>query len=131
MATAITYPHIVKEDGAAARLEGHPRTRVAMIVMDYLARGLSVVALVAAGMFAAWYVREVEATIRDNDPQGRPIIDGVIYDLGTNQVINGLVYRQPFPSNIIPKVRMDPVSLAMLIQQFTLPGMTRSAVKPL
>lgn len=40
MATITTYPHIVKEDGAAARLQSHPRTRVAMIVMDYLARGL-------------------------------------------------------------------------------------------
>jgi hypothetical protein len=40
MATSIAYPHIVKETGAAARLESHPRTRVAMIVMDYLARGL-------------------------------------------------------------------------------------------
>lgn len=38
--TAATYPHIVKENGSAARLESHPRTRVAMIVMDYLARGL-------------------------------------------------------------------------------------------
>ena len=50
---------------------------------------------------------------RGNDPQGRPIIDGVIYDLGTNQTINGLVYRQPFPGNIIPKNRMDPVSVAI------------------
>src|SRR5438552_13726460 len=40
MTTAIKYPHIVKEDGAAARLDAHPRTRVAMIVMDYRARGL-------------------------------------------------------------------------------------------
>src|SRR5437588_5542574 len=40
MSTVTAYPHIVKEPGAAARLEGHPRTRVAMIVMDYLARGL-------------------------------------------------------------------------------------------
>ena len=40
MATISAYPHIVKEDGAAARLQSHPRTRVAMIVMDYLARGL-------------------------------------------------------------------------------------------
>jgi hypothetical protein len=40
MATITAYPHIVKEDGAAARLKSHPRTRVAMIVMDYLARGL-------------------------------------------------------------------------------------------
>ena len=40
MTTALTYPHIVKENGAPACLESHPRTRVAMIVMDYLARGL-------------------------------------------------------------------------------------------
>jgi hypothetical protein len=40
MPTEIAYPHIVKEEGAVARLENHPRTRVAMIVMDYLTRGL-------------------------------------------------------------------------------------------
>jgi hypothetical protein len=40
MATVNTYPHIIKAPGEAARLESHPRTRVAMIVMDYLARGL-------------------------------------------------------------------------------------------
>lgn len=37
---AATYPHIVKEAGTPARLESHPRTRVAMIVLDYLSRGL-------------------------------------------------------------------------------------------
>jgi hypothetical protein len=41
MSTVTAYPHIVKEPGAPARLESHPRTRVAMIVLDYLARGLS------------------------------------------------------------------------------------------
>ena len=30
----------IKEPGSPARLESHPRTRVAMIVMDYLGRGL-------------------------------------------------------------------------------------------
>ena len=35
----LTYPHIVKEPGAL--LEQHPRTRVAMIVADYLWRGWS------------------------------------------------------------------------------------------
>ena len=40
MSTIATYPHIVKEPGSPARLESHPRTRVAMIVMDYLGRGL-------------------------------------------------------------------------------------------
>jgi uncharacterized protein (DUF433 family) len=38
---ASTYPHIIKEDGQPARLEKHARTRVAMIVMDYLAYGWS------------------------------------------------------------------------------------------
>lgn len=40
MATVTAYAHIVKEPGRPARLESHPRTRVAMIVMDYLASGL-------------------------------------------------------------------------------------------
>src|SRR5206468_10534737 len=38
---ATTYPHIAKENGQPARLETHPRIRVAMIVMDYLAYGWS------------------------------------------------------------------------------------------
>jgi len=37
-----SYPHIVKEDGQPARLESHPRIRVAQIVMDYIAYGWSV-----------------------------------------------------------------------------------------
>lgn len=41
MPTATAYPHIAKNDGEPACLESHPRTRVAMLVMDYLARGLS------------------------------------------------------------------------------------------
>jgi hypothetical protein len=40
MSLVSTYPHIVKEPGSPARLESHPRIRVAMIVMDYLGRGL-------------------------------------------------------------------------------------------
>lgn len=40
MTTVTAYAHVVKENGTPARLESHPRTRVAMIVMDYLARGL-------------------------------------------------------------------------------------------
>jgi uncharacterized protein (DUF433 family) len=38
---ATTYPHIVKEDVQPARMEKHPRVRVAMLVMDYLAYGWS------------------------------------------------------------------------------------------
>ena len=42
MPTELTYPHIVKKPGEPARLESHPRTRVTMIVADYLWRGWSV-----------------------------------------------------------------------------------------
>jgi hypothetical protein len=41
MPTTLAYPHIVKPPGEAARLERHPRTRVAMIVLDYQHRGWS------------------------------------------------------------------------------------------
>lgn len=37
----LTYPHIVTTAGGPARLEKHPRTRVTMIVADYLWRGWS------------------------------------------------------------------------------------------
>lgn len=40
MATVSVYRHVAKDDGSPAHLARHPRTRVAMIVMDYLARGL-------------------------------------------------------------------------------------------
>ena len=40
MTTMTAYPYITLEPGESARLQNHPRTRVAMIVMDYLARGL-------------------------------------------------------------------------------------------
>lgn len=39
MPAALDYPHIVKRAGEPARLEKHPRTRVAMIVTDCLNRG--------------------------------------------------------------------------------------------
>jgi uncharacterized protein (DUF433 family) len=41
MALEVSYPHITKLDGQSARLERHPRIRVAQIVMDYLAHGWS------------------------------------------------------------------------------------------
>lgn len=41
MVDAIAYPHVIKEHGTPARLERHPRVRVAQIVMDYLAYGWS------------------------------------------------------------------------------------------
>ena len=41
MPVILDYPHIAKPAGEPARLESHPRTRVAMIATDYLNRGWS------------------------------------------------------------------------------------------
>jgi len=41
MPATLAYPHIVKLAGEPARLERHPRTRVAMIATDYLNSGWS------------------------------------------------------------------------------------------
>jgi hypothetical protein len=41
MVAETVYPHIVKAAGEPARLESHPRTRVAQIVMDYVGHGWS------------------------------------------------------------------------------------------
>lgn len=50
------------------------------------------------------------------DSLGRAIMEGAIYDPATERVVNGLRVRNPFPSNIIPKSRFDPVSA--LIQSY-------------
>jgi len=41
MPTELIYPHIEKKVNESARLDSHPRTRVSMIVADYLWRGWS------------------------------------------------------------------------------------------
>ena len=41
MTTHVTYPHVEKVDGEAARLERWPRIRITQLVMDYLAHGWS------------------------------------------------------------------------------------------
>jgi hypothetical protein len=46
------------------------------------------------------------------DPLGRPLFENVIYDPQTERVApNGQLVRDPFPGNIIPRNRMDPVAL--------------------
>jgi len=48
----------------------------------------------------------------NTDPLGRPIIANAIYDPATRQVApNGQIVTNPFPNNMIPKERFDPVSL--------------------
>lgn len=46
MSTVVAYPHIAKPPEEPARLEDHPRTRVAMLAADYLWRGWSAEELV-------------------------------------------------------------------------------------
>ena len=41
MATVLSYPHILIEEGKPARLERTPRVRVAQLVVDYLNYGWS------------------------------------------------------------------------------------------
>jgi Carboxypeptidase regulatory-like domain len=47
------------------------------------------------------------------DPQGRPILENVIYDPSTESTVGGRVFRNPYVGNIIPKNLMDPVALKL------------------
>jgi hypothetical protein len=50
------------------------------------------------------------------DGLGRPILENTIYDPDTDFTSGGLRYRNPFPNNMIPQSRLDPV--AQKIQNF-------------
>jgi len=41
---------------------------------------------------------------------GTQVFENVIYDPASDFTVNGLVYRNPFPGNIIPSSRIDPVA---------------------
>jgi len=45
------------------------------------------------------------------DPLGRNIMEGAIYDPATTRTVNGQILRDPFPGNIIPTSRFDPVAV--------------------
>ena len=45
------------------------------------------------------------------DPLGRPILENAIYDPASTREVNGQVIRDPFPGNIIPQNRFDPVAV--------------------
>jgi Carboxypeptidase regulatory-like domain len=61
-----------------------------------------------------------------NDPLGRPIFANEIYDPNTRSVApNGEIVTNPFPNNVIPASRFDPVALkvqSMLPQPFCVAG---------
>jgi hypothetical protein len=44
------------------------------------------------------------------DPLGRPIMENEIYDPLTTRTVNGQLVRDPFPGNVIPQSRIDPVA---------------------
>jgi len=48
------------------------------------------------------------------DPLGRPIVQGAIYDIATTRTVNGQFVRDPFPGNIIPTNRFDPVAKKLI-----------------
>jgi Carboxypeptidase regulatory-like domain/TonB dependent receptor-like, beta-barrel len=48
------------------------------------------------------------------DPLGRTIASGSIFDPLTQQVVNGENVRNPFPGNMIPVARFDPISAKIL-----------------
>ncbi len=57
------------------------------------------------------------------DPLGRPIYENTIYDPTTARVVNGQTVTDPFPGNIIPASRFDPVALKI---QALIPAPTRA-----
>ncbi len=44
------------------------------------------------------------------DPLGRPIMENEIYDPLTTRTVNGQIVRDPFPGDIVPQSRIDPVA---------------------
>ncbi|MCU1326887.1 MAG: hypothetical protein JWN34_2257, partial [Bryobacterales bacterium] len=61
------------------------------------------------GDFSAALTNRTLAT----DGLGRSVLENAIYDPATNRTVNGLVYRDVFPGNIIPPSRFDPVAVAI------------------
>ncbi len=53
------------------------------------------------------------AGVPATDPLGRPILGNEIFDPNTQRTVNGLVVRDPFPNNVIPKTSLDPTALKM------------------
>ena len=77
-------------------------------------------ALMRSGNFSEALVQKTLGT----DPSGKSIVENTIYDPNTAFTVNGSVVTTPFPNQIIPTNRMDPVALK--VQSFiplpTLPG---------
>ena len=58
------------------------------------------------------FSKAITGRVLGTDPLGRQIIEGTIYDPTTTKTApNGSLVRDPFPNNIIPKERLDPVAV--------------------
>jgi hypothetical protein len=64
------------------------------------------------------------------DGLGRTLFENTIYDPTTERVVNGVRYRDPYPNNIIPADKLDPVALK--VQEYiplpNRPGLTNNYV---
>src|ERR1019366_9417706 len=47
------------------------------------------------------------------DPLGNAIMENVVYDPASTYTLSGHCLRNPFPGNIIPQTRLDPVAVAI------------------
>src|SRR5260370_24759245 len=59
------------------------------------------------------------------DPAGRSIVENTIYDPNTAAPVNGQMVTNPFPGNVIPMSRLDPVALKI---QALIPAPTRPGI---
>ncbi|HJT89172.1 MAG TPA: TonB-dependent receptor [Bryobacteraceae bacterium] len=50
-------------------------------------------------------------TVLGTDPLGRPLLANEIFDPNTAHLVNGQLVTDPFPNNIIPGNRLDPIAL--------------------
>jgi len=66
------------------------------------------------------------------DVLGRPIFANEIYDPATQQTVNGNIVRDPFPNNIIPQARFDPVAakIQAMIPMPNQPGFVSNGLYP-
>ena len=56
------------------------------------------------------FSRNLSTQSLGTDALGRPILRGAIYDPRTTRTVNGRIVRDPFPGNVIPRDRYDPVA---------------------
>jgi hypothetical protein len=84
-----------------------------------------------AGNFAT----AMTARVIGNDPLGRQMLEGMVFDPNTTRLVNGLQVRDQFPNNVVPVARFDPVAVKIqnLFPGFSGPtpnGLTNNYLNP-